>query len=1170
MVIVILAVLLLSSASFVFDGTALSAASARSNTNINTPDSTGSGYSVTFVESGLPAGNAYQWGVVFDNITERSSASTIVFNVPDGHYGYTVESTFNYYPITPNGQVTVKGSNKIVNVDFGSKTYLVTFSVSNYATVRGSSGSYNTWSVTFDGMRNTTQSDSVNYYIQNGTYAYTISAPFGYSSSPASGNLTVNGSNVMLGLTFNSTYFQVTFTESGLPVTSVSKLVPEWRIEISGNSIPSTMNLTSYNSVITISLPVGQYNYTVIDPNGYYSTPSRGNFTVSHSSISDSIVFTPLYYNLVFSEKGLPSTSQSGAYGTEWGVKIVDTASHASYTQYTSGADIYFYADNGTYNYYVLNLTDYSASLSSGSVTVNGYNYLVPVQFTSKYAVITFSESGLPMGASQYIVAQWSITLVSQANGATTHSSSNTTTLSFNVLPGSYNYAVKAVAGYSTSSPSGSVSVTTSATVTEQFTSTASFYKNSVVSAMTFVEQGLPANTKWTVTLTSSTGSQSYSSIYQNNVIYANEGLYVYTVSSIGPYSPQKSSGLINSTSVSTKTIYFTNVFHPLVFKETGLPYNTTWSVLLQYPSGLSKVVKSSTGSISFSVPNGTYFYRIVDTGNYHPSNSQGIITVEGTTYTPSGTTTIRFHNSMTVVSISETGLPAYSKWTVSLLYPGGSLVTKSTTYGSMDYVVPNGTYRFFAYSVGFYDPSEISSTIIATGSAASISLSFVNHVQVISFNEKGLPAGTSWSVVLGSNSAPVYSATGSNITFSVGNGSHYFMIQPSGNYQSSITSGMVYVSTANSIINVTFQKRFYTVSVKETGLVLGTPWSITFGGKLYSSTGNTITINKENGSYIYSMTSTSSFFPSPSDGLQIVAGNNPQINVNFKSDLYTVTFTTSGLPLGVLWGVVLSNSQEHFSNLSGSITFEVSNGSYSFSVQSSNHYIPSPATGTVEVSGNAVSITLTFKIYRYSVTFHALSGLPSGDTWYVNVTSSTGSVYTQSSTSDMISINLLNGTYSYHITSANKSVASLNHGLLIVQGANQEINVQFALVAYTVTFRESGLPQNTTWYVIVNGQNKSVVSGQFSLTLQNGSYSYTVINIQGYNATENTGVVTVKGSNTTVLVTYQPVSKTWKVTQPTTNNPVPLNNMVIYILIGVGAVGLIVLFVVYSRGRRK
>lgn len=1170
LVITVLAVLLLSSASLLFYGNPDSAASARTGTDINSPAASSSGYSVTFMESGLPAGNSYQWGIVFNNITERSSSSSIVFNVPDGQYNYTVQSTFNYYPVTPSGSITVKGSNKIVNVDFGSKTYRVSFSVANFAALRGSSGNYNTWSVNFNGMYNTTQNSTVNYYIQNGTYSYSVTAPYGYSSSPPSGTVTVKGSNVIVDLTFNSTYYQVSFTESGLPVTPNSNLVPEWHIQISGNSIPSSILLSSNTSQIIISLQAGHYNYTIMDPSGYYSLIPQGNITVSDSSISETVAFAPVYYDLVFNEQGLPATSLSGSYGTEWGVKIVDTASHASYTQYGSGANIYFYVDNGTYNYYILNMTGYGPLLSGSTVTVNGNGYLVPVQFTSDYATITFNEVGLPTGSKQSIVAQWSVSVTSQATSAVVSANSNTSSMSFRVLPGTYTYSLKNIPGYSATNPTGTVTVTTSKSIKENFTVSASFYNTTTVSAMMFVEHGLPANSAWTVTLTNASGSSSYASTFQDNVIYAKQGLYLYTVSSVGPYAPQQPAGIINTTVSSTATVYFTNVYHPVVFKESGLPYNTTWSIALQYPNGVSKVVNSKTGSISFSVPNGTYFYRLINTGNYHPATSQGIITVNGATYTPSGTINTLFMNETSVITVSETGLPAYSKWSVSLLYPDGSLISKSTTYGTMKYTVPNGTYRFFAYSVGFYDPSEISGLVTATGSSASISLSFTKHVQYLTFNEKGLPAGTSWSVVLGSNSNPKYSSTGSNITFAVGNGSHYFMVQPAGNYWSSKTSGIVYVTSAMSEINVTFQKRFYSVTFKETGLVLGTSWNLSFGGKMYTSTGNTITLNKENGSYIYSLTPSSSYFPSPSDGLMEVAGHNTQINVTFKSDLFTVTFKSQGLPVGVLWGVVLSNSEQRFSNQSGSVTFEVSNGSYSYVVQGSDHYVPSHSTSTIQVAGKDTTVLVTFTIYKYSVTFHALSGLATGTTWYVNVTSSTGTVYTQSSTTDTLSMSLLNGTYTYRINSANKSVESLNHGVLIVQGTQQNIDVQFATVTYTVTFKETGLPENTTWYVIVNGQNKSVVSSQFVLGLSNGTYSYTVINIQGYNATKNTGTLTVKGSNTTVLVTYQPVSKTYKVQPTTTGKAVPINSVVLYILIGVGVVGLIVFFVVYTRGRRK
>lgn len=1131
-------------------------------------------YKVTFTETGLPAN--YEWAVVFNSVTERSSGPSISFNATHGTFSYIVRNTFNFYPAPASGTVTVNGSNKNVQINFHSDTYLVTFDVRNYASITRGSQNQNTWSVSLDGMNNTTQSNTVNFYVKNGTHTFVITPPAGYSALPATGSISVDGSNVMQNLTFENNYFQVTFNEAGLPSSSGSKLVTEWHVTITGGKLSSPLVMYSNTSNISLLLPAGSYSYTVGNPSGYFSTPDNGIIVVAQSSVVTDIQFSTLFYNMVFKETGLPSTSLSGAYGAEWGVKIVNTTSGVSSTQYSSGNTISFYENNGTYRYYILNLTNYKPTAESGKVIITGNSYLIPVSFASRYYTLTFQEKRLPsfISSGRSVVAVWGVSVENSTSHSILKESTNQSALSFLLAPGSYSYTVASPAGYSASNQTSATPITLNANrlIGETFTNTETYTSSGAAASVMFTEFGLPSGSRWTVAINNTSGSSSFTSIYQNNLITSlHAGTYFYTVDTFGGYAPTVRSGIVTLTSSATLNINvtFLNTFHIITFKESGLPYEKDWAVALQDPAGTSVVHPTSTGSVTFNVPNGTYTYRIIDTGFFHPSVTQGKVTVNGTQLLPSSVINVNFVSDSTVLSFKETGIPAYVNWTVSIMTANGGVISNTSSYGTITFTVTNGTYRYFTYTVGSYSPHVLSGIVTATGNAVSVPLTFFQGGHTVTFNEKGLPAGSKWSIYLGGILKS--SRTGSNITYTLSNGSYYFMVEPSGNYWNDLPSVIVYVQGSDSSYNVTFKERFYAVTVAETGLKAGTVWSFSLGGHRYTSNGSSVSILKENGTYLFNTVSTDSYYPVPSDGMVNVVGSAVSVAIKFNSGLYSVTFKDLNLTGDTSWGVLLSNSNVRFSNSTTPLVFELANGTYSYTVLTFDHYVASPPTGTITVLGNSVTVDVTFRLYQYAATFSISSGLPSGDVWYANVTAADGTVYSQSSTSLAMSFSLLNGTYSYRVSSSNKSVTPENPtGTFTVNGSGHAFSFVFKRVYYAVTIKESGLPSNTTWNVIVNGYNYTVKSDNVTVELTNGTYTYRLVNVDGYNSTDSTGNLTVKGSSSTTFITFTPVKHTFYVPPPTVSSTVPFNKIVLYILIAIGAIGLLVIFVVYSRGRRK
>lgn len=420
-------------------------------------------YSLSFVESGLPAGYLWYAGI-YDNTTGElfgaSANSTIGFEVPNGTYNFTVGTYFLYpYPVTvfpqtvspscwngthngsgpqyiatpASGTVTVNGTSATVQIAFAPLTLeTVTFVESGLP-----SGTF--WSVQLSGNSSGwgwggfdnagvaplcfgggswggSNGTTVQFTVPEGTYGFTILNVSGngtlYVPNPASGTVTLDGSNVTVTVSFSAvTLYNLSFVETGLPSGSF------WFVQLSGPSGWSFGGST--NSTISFWVPNGTYNYSVgsayVDafPSGptpfcfngttgtgqYLPTPQSGNVTVQGSNEQVNIHFAQLtFYTVTFQETGLPN-------GTFWWVSLGSGAfpAHGWATPavaplwggWNNGSSrwtwnltsLEFNLPNGTYNFTVFNATSgnttYVPTPASGTVTVAGANVTVTISFAA-------------------------------------------------------------------------------------------------------------------------------------------------------------------------------------------------------------------------------------------------------------------------------------------------------------------------------------------------------------------------------------------------------------------------------------------------------------------------------------------------------------------------------------------------------------------------------------------------------------------------------------------------------------------------------------------------------------------------------------------------------------------------------------------------------------------
>jgi hypothetical protein len=236
---------------------------------------------------------------------------------------------------------------------------------------------------------------------------------------------------------------------------------------------------------------------------------------------------------------------------------------------------------------------------------------------------------------------------------------------------------------------------------------------------------------------------------------------------------------------------------------------------------------------------------------------------------------------------------------------------------------------------------------------------------------------------------------------------------------------------------------------------------------------------------------------------------------------LYTVTFTTTGLPEGGLWtGEVYSGTSStvtwlydifHTTDVSYSIFLP--NGSAWYSIEPPYGYRVTPGHVSFNVSGENLTIPLTIGLLSYTVQL-VETGLPakvlakSGWTVVFNGTVVHGFGPT-------IAIpGVFYGACSVLVTGPAGYVSSQSGSVTVLE--NTTVNVAFAKGrTVTLTFGERGLAKGQSWCVSVDGASECTAkTSQKYVNLTAGlTYDYAVLSpLGGQNLTQKVGKVTTYG----------------------------------------------------------
>ena len=242
-------------------------------------------------------------------------------------------------------------------------------------------------------------------------------------------------------------------------------------------------------------------------------------------------------------------------------------------------------------------------------------------------------------------------------------------------------------------------------------------------------------------------------------------------------------------------------------------------------------------------------------------------------------------------------------------------------------------------------------------------------------------------------------------------------------------------------------------------------------------------------------------------------------VSIIYPPPEFPVTFNETGLPPGTRWSIDLNG--EDNGSTSDSIGFLHSNGSaIPYTVGPVHGYEAQPNSGSVNVSGAAVRVTIHFALARYPLWFNE-SGLPVGTAWAVTLN---GTPY--NSVGASIGVTVPDGTFPFNVSNVPGWRLAEYRGTVTVNGSAVTEQLNWTRTVYTVNFEASGLPTGTSWGVSVNGTTHVSSSPQIGFELPNGTeYTFAISSASGYVANSSTGSFAVSGAPVRKNILFTPIS---------------------------------------------
>ena len=916
----------------------------------------------------------------------------------------------------------------------------------------------------------------INLTLTPGSYNATI---YTSSGQPVFTHFfTLNAAQVM---SFNANdYYPVTFTETGLSAGTT------WSVNVGSTT------LTGKHASITYYLPNGTYNFTVMKVGHYHYLVPSSQIRVDGGPINVPVTYSLNAYGVDFIETGLPASSY-------WYVNITGMPPMKNLLPENHTSLL-----NGTYGFTISSSDpNYAPNVSSGYFQVSGSVVSVSIEFYRVNYNVKFTETGLPQGTEWFV----------NVTGSSPQSSTNSI-ISFTEPEGIYSYSVSSANNnYQASTSKGTFEVSSS--------------------SQTFSETFIKVNSQ---------GSGNGPTIDTASLFMLSS---LHGVNPMQDYKSEPAPMGIADYGIGPDNVpYFYNTTSFLgELHITRLSVNGTSAGETGSAGFVPESVEGNTVQLNVNfafVDNGKlYVYWIQNVAGIDPINASSaniafcdnIWNFSASSYSTLGgmkSTTVQGKGSV----VPGTGVYSYcpdsvDATNINYKFSGEMNFPATLELRVNSAINKNGLPEvIFQYNMGngwkTFDSANFTF-------ATSVSQDYGYVVNGHAMNPEGLYYDA--ELILGGFGDGTYASMGSStniiMTLKYFNGHNYQYVPNAFNFGSDTAESVEYVtstaylpSSSGTVGNIVTGGRSGQLSMTYSEnqlsvLSILTPVNsgiISFNGKNSSFTGGMVNFTLSPGSYnvvIFNAQGKVEF----SHFFTLYANESMDFNAQ---DYFPVIFTESGLPVGTNWWIT-EGSMTQMSN-SGSITYYLPNGTFSFSAQKFSRY-STTAPSTVYVHGKQDIVSITYTSITYLVSFDE-HGLPP-DTWYVNLSNG---LHNKATAPFSNIFSLQNGTYQYSVQSANKMYEPTKaNGTLTVHGHSLSISVTFtSLQQYEVEFNETGLPSGTMWSMTFNGVKSTSQGSSIIFMAMNATYSYSVGSVHGYVPSSSSGSITVDGSNVYSTVSFR------------------------------------------------
>ncbi len=292
---------------------------------------------------------------------------------------------------------------------------------------------------------------------------------------------------------------------------------------------------------------------------------------------------------------------------------------------------------------------------------------------------------------------------------------------------------------------------------------------------------------------------------------------------------------------------------------------------------------------------------------------------------------------------------------------------------------------------------------------------------------------------------------------------------------------------------------------------------SISINGTTENHAGNSFNLALSPGSYQFRAELAG--YRNFSTEVVVVSDHVSLLNVTLKK-LYTLNVSETGIPAGIPWNVTVSG--KNYTSKNTTFSLNLTNGSYNYSFQNTvmsgklTRYVNSSSNGTVNISGSSKAIMASYQ-EEY---FLNLSVSPVS---YGRATPSSG-WYNSSSVVNISATPYTGHTFVFWAGSGNGSYSGTNASTSVTMRSPLNETAFFTktgVKTYGVYFTESGLPPGTIWEASLNGTTESGNSTLIEFHEVNGSYSYSVAYVAGYSVRNDSGNISIAGSNQSIGVQF-------------------------------------------------